>query len=169
MAPLLSLAGAPRIVPSARRRTKPQTPCTQRLRSASLSYRPTLSGTAFCNPIPPAHSCRHVRPLIPLTSLPTIVRAAPSISALSLNPVTFYYKRIKIILNTCNSRSDKGLADENGKDSGSGAVRNPGSFYAPALVLQDFAYSYRMWITLIKLSYTPLQHPQTNLDIHPAE
>ena len=32
---------------------------------------------------------------------------------------------------------------KNGKDSGLGAVRNPGSFYAPALVLEDFAYSSR--------------------------
>jgi len=55
------------------------------------------------------------------------------------------------------------------KIRGSGAVRNPSSFYAPALVLQDFAYSYRVWITLIKLSYTPLQHPQSNLDIHLPE
>ena len=30
--------------------------------------------------------------------------------------------------------------------------------YAPALLLlQDFAYSYRVWITLIKLLYAPLQ------------
>jgi hypothetical protein len=86
-------ADGPRITPSAHRGTKPQMPCSDQFCSASLSYRPTLSGTAFCNPIPPAHSCRHVRPLIPLISPTTIVRAAPSISALSLNPVTFYYEK----------------------------------------------------------------------------
>ena len=44
--------------------------------------------------------------------------------------------------------------------------------HAPTLrhyLLQDFAYSYRVWITLIKLLYAPLQHPKTNLDIHAAE
>ena len=29
-------------------------------------------------------------------------------------------------------------------------------------LLQDIAYSYRVWITLIKLLYAPLQHPKTN-------
>ena len=42
--------------------------------------------------------------------------------------------------------------------------------YAPALVLlQDFAYSYRVWITLIKLLYAPLHDPKIKPDIHAAE
>jgi hypothetical protein len=41
--------------------------------------------------------------------------------------------------------------------------------YAPALVLQDFAYSYRVWITLNKLPYAPLLCPKINLDIHQGE
>src|SRR5215212_6069992 len=90
-------ADGPRITPTAHRGTKPQKPCSDEFRSASLSYRPTLSGTAFCNPIPPAHSCRHVRPLIPLTSPTTIVRAAPSISALSISVLWhFTTKGIKV-------------------------------------------------------------------------
>ena len=39
----------------------------------------------------------------------------------------------------------------------------------PALLLQDFAYSYRVWITLIKLSYTPLQGDLSGPDIHLPE
>src|SRR5215218_4012086 len=34
---------------------------------------------------------------------------------------------------------------------------SPGCFHAPALLLQDIAYSYRVWITLIKLLYAPLR------------
>ena len=41
--------------------------------------------------------------------------------------------------------------------------------YAPALLLQDCAYSYRVWITLIKLLYAPLQYLKINPDIHLAE
>src|SRR5215208_4358807 len=73
-------AGGPRITPTAHRGTKPQTPCSDEFRSASLPYRPPLAGTAFCNPIAPAHSCRDVRPLLPLTSPTTTVRAAPPFS-----------------------------------------------------------------------------------------
>src|SRR5215213_11044219 len=40
---------------------------------------------------------------------------------------------------------------------------------AARLLLQDFAYSYRVWITLIKLPYTPLQHPHSGPIIHPRE
>jgi hypothetical protein len=35
--------------------------------------------------------------------------------------------------------------------------------YTPALLLQDFAYSYRVWITLIKLLYSPLRHQKAAL------
>src|SRR5215216_3996292 len=41
--------------------------------------------------------------------------------------------------------------------------------YAPALLLQDFAYSYRVWITLIKLLSGPLRYPKTDPDIHQGE
>jgi hypothetical protein len=42
--------------------------------------------------------------------------------------------------------------------------------YAPALLLlQDFAYSYRVWITLIKLPYAPLRHHRSGPNIHEAE
>ena len=48
---------------------------------------------------------------------------------------------------------------------------SPGSTYAyaAALLLHDPAYLYRVWITLIKLSYTPLQGCLSDPDIHPAE
>jgi len=36
-----------------------------------------------------------------------------------------------------------------------GNVANPLA-HAPALLFEDFAYSYRVWITLIKLSYASL-------------
>jgi hypothetical protein len=36
-------------------------------------------------------------------------------------------------------------------------------------LLQDFAYSYRVWITLIKLLYAPLQQPCQHPDIHQGE
>ena len=43
-------------------------------------------------------------------------------------------------------------------------------FYAPALlILQDIAYSYRVWITLIKLSYTPLRGCLSDPDFHQGE
>src|SRR5687768_10378844 len=70
MAPLLPPADAPRTVSSDRRRTKHRTPCTQGLRSASVSYRPTLADSALRNPIAPAPLCRPARPLTPLTSSP---------------------------------------------------------------------------------------------------
>ena len=42
--------------------------------------------------------------------------------------------------------------------------------YAPApLLLQDSAYSYRVWITLIKLLYAPLRYLKSKPDIHAAE
>ena len=55
------------------------------------------------------------------------------------------------------------LLPENGrrgkqwKDHRMVVCRNP-LVYAPAPLLQDFAYSYRVWITLIKLLYAPLRH-----------
>src|SRR5215204_2280711 len=58
MALLPPLAGAPRTAQTSRRGTKPQTPCTQGLHSASLSYRVPLAAAALCNPIAPAPSCR---------------------------------------------------------------------------------------------------------------
>src|SRR5215218_10254770 len=77
MSPLPPPAGAPRTAPSAHQQTKPQTPGTQRLRSASVSYRPPLAAAALCNPIAPAPSCRAACPLTPLTSSP--VSKIPSI------------------------------------------------------------------------------------------
>jgi len=41
--------------------------------------------------------------------------------------------------------------------------------YAPAQLLQDLAYSYRVWITLIKLLYAPLHDPKIKPDIHASE
>ena len=41
--------------------------------------------------------------------------------------------------------------------------------YAPTLLLQDSAYSYRVWMTLIKLLYAPLQYPKINPYIHQGE
>jgi len=38
--------------------------------------------------------------------------------------------------------------------------------YAPTLLLQDFAYSYRVWITLIKLLYFSLQSSKIDPYIH---
>ena len=46
--------------------------------------------------------------------------------------------------------------------------RNP-LVYAPAPLLQDFAYAYRVWITLIKLLSAPLRYPKINPDIHLLE
>src|SRR5215204_7365180 len=40
---------------------------------------------------------------------------------------------------------------------------------AARLLLQDFAYSYRVWITLNKLLYAQLRHPRIGLNIHPPE
>jgi hypothetical protein len=41
--------------------------------------------------------------------------------------------------------------------------------YAPVLLLQDIAPSYRVWINLIKLLYALHQQPKTNPNIHIAE
>ncbi len=41
--------------------------------------------------------------------------------------------------------------------------------YAPALLLQDFACSYRAWITLIKLLYALLRYLKTKPVIHLGE
>jgi hypothetical protein len=41
--------------------------------------------------------------------------------------------------------------------------------YAPAVLPQNFAYSYRVLITLITLLYVPLHYPKTNPDIYAAE
>src|SRR5215213_143590 len=68
MALLPPPAGAPRTAPTVRRGTKPQTPCTQGLRSASLSYRPPLAAAALHNPTAPAPSCRPTRPPTPSAS-----------------------------------------------------------------------------------------------------
>ena len=38
---------------------------------------------------------------------------------------------------------------------------NPPS-YTPTLLLQDFAYSYRVWITMNKLLYAPLRYLKNN-------
>ena len=54
-----------------------------------------------------------------------------------------------------------------------GSSNGPGPSYAPALLLllllQDIAYSYRVWITLIKLLYAPLQGDLFGPDIHQGE
>jgi hypothetical protein len=66
------------------------------------------------------------------------------------------------------------LLPENGrrgkqwKDHRMVVCRNP-LVYAPAPLLQDSAYSYRVWITLIKLLYASLQYPKINPDIHLPE
>jgi hypothetical protein len=49
-----------------------------------------------------------------------------------------------------------------------GNVANPLA-HAPALLLQDFAYSCRVWITLIKLLYVPLRYYRPGPNIHAAE
>jgi hypothetical protein len=41
--------------------------------------------------------------------------------------------------------------------------------YAPALLLQDLAYSYRVWITMNKLPYAPLRYHRSGPNIHAAE
>src|SRR5919112_4569363 len=51
-------AGGPRIAQSAHRRTKPQMPCSDGFRSASVSYRLTLAAAGLCNSLAPALSCR---------------------------------------------------------------------------------------------------------------
>src|SRR5215211_5287061 len=68
LTPWLFPAGDPRTAPSAHQRTKPQTPCTQQLRSACVSYRLTLAAAALCNPNAPAPWCQSAPLLKPLTS-----------------------------------------------------------------------------------------------------
>ena len=41
--------------------------------------------------------------------------------------------------------------------------------YAPALLLQEIAYSYRVWITLNKPLYDLLQYVKIEPDIHLPE
>jgi hypothetical protein len=41
--------------------------------------------------------------------------------------------------------------------------------YAPTLLLQKAAYSYRVWIILNKLLYAPLHDLKLNPDIHLPE
>jgi hypothetical protein len=41
--------------------------------------------------------------------------------------------------------------------------------YTPTLLPQDFAYSYRVWIILIKHPRGPLQHARIGTDIHQGE
>ena len=66
------------------------------------------------------------------------------------------------------------LLPENGrrgkqwKDHRMVVCRNP-LVYAPAPLLQDFAYPYWVWLTLIKLLYALLQYPKINPDIHSSE
>ncbi len=66
------------------------------------------------------------------------------------------------------------LLPENGrrgkqwKDHRMVVCRNP-LVYALAPLLQDFAYSYWVWITLIELLYAPLQYSKINPDIHLPE
>jgi len=43
------------------------------------------------------------------------------------------------------------------------------SYVSVLPLLQDFAYSYRVWISLNKLLYAPLQCPKIDPDIHLAE
>src|SRR5215212_6999878 len=68
MALLPPPADAPRTAPTVRRGTKPQTPCTQGFRSASLSYRVPLAAAALHNPTAPAPSCRPAQPPTPSAS-----------------------------------------------------------------------------------------------------
>src|SRR5215208_5355338 len=86
MAPWPPPAGDPRIAPSAHQRTKPQTPCTQLLRSACVSYRPPLAAADLCNPLAPAPSCRPAPLLTPLTP--------PSISKSSLGSLGTPRRRV---------------------------------------------------------------------------
>jgi hypothetical protein len=49
-----------------------------------------------------------------------------------------------------------------------GYAENPRA-YAPALLLQDSAYSYRVWKTLITLPYALLRYLKSDSDIHQGE
>src|SRR5215207_7181128 len=70
-------AGDPSTTPSAHQQTKPQTPCTQQLRSTCVSYRPPLAAADLCNPNAPAPSCRSAPLLKPLAS-PPVTKSLPS-------------------------------------------------------------------------------------------
>src|SRR5215218_11177645 len=70
MAPWPLPAGDPSTAPSAHWGTKPQTPCTQRFRSACVSYRSALAAAALYHPNAPAPSCRSAPLLKPLSSHP---------------------------------------------------------------------------------------------------
>jgi hypothetical protein len=48
-----------------------------------------------------------------------------------------------------------------------GIAVSPGG--ATTTIAQDPAYSYRVWTTLIKLFYEPLQHHRIGLNIHQGE
>jgi len=50
-----------------------------------------------------------------------------------------------------------------------GCAQTPSLTAPPLLLLQEFAYSYRMWITLIKLLYAALQGCLSHADIHTFE
>ena len=49
-----------------------------------------------------------------------------------------------------------------------GVLRNS-EIVPRAGILQDFAYSYRVWITLIKLFYAVLRYLKIDPDIHASE
>src|SRR5215212_526360 len=75
LTPWLPLAGDPSTAPSAHRGTKLQTLCTQRLRSACVSYRPPLAAARLCNPLARAPSCQSA----PLQSALRSPRAPPTL------------------------------------------------------------------------------------------
>ena len=64
-------------------------------------------------------------------------------------------------------RTGKCSRDEE-RVSENGQSRYP-LIYTLALLLQDFAYSYRVWITLIKLPYALLRYLKIDLNIHQEE
>ena len=72
------------------------------------------------------------------------------------------WERIALLL------PENGRRGKQWKDHRMVVCRNP-LVYAPAPLLQAFAYSYRVWITLNKLLYAPLQYPKINPDIHLPE
>src|ERR671912_908135 len=77
MAPWPLRAGDPSTTPSAHQQTKPQTPCTQELRSACVSYRSALAAAVLRHPNAPAPSCRSAPLQKPLTSHP-VTKSLPS-------------------------------------------------------------------------------------------
>src|SRR5215212_7329532 len=72
-----------------------------------------------------------------------------------------------LTLRTSYSTSPRAQPPPGRSPQRTGAIRCPGSFYAPALPLQDLAYSYRVWITLIKLLYARLRYLEIHPEIHP--